>query len=137
MRFRIKQKGKFKGYKNIPQANRLDLIMNLFWSRLPKHISTKLKYKFHPSTAIQKNVVSKKYCISAATNWQPTCCVILSTTAKNIIRKATKEKQWHRRILDDSFLLRLLKREVYSCELDSYYIATNILTEKGDLNHVQ
>ena len=106
--------------------------MNLLWSRLPKCISTKLKYMFHPSTAIQENVVSKKYCISAATNWQPRCCVTLSTPAKNIISRATKEKQRHRRILDDSFLLRLLKREIYSYNLDNYYIAANIFTEKRE-----
>ena len=137
MRIRIKQKKKLKDYKNIPQANKLDLIMNLFSSRLPKYISTKPKYKFHPSTAIQKNVVSKKYCISAATNWQTTRGVTLSIPAKNVISRATKEKQRHRRILDDSLFLRLLKREINSNKLDGYYIATNIFTEKVDSDRVQ
>ena len=137
LRLRIKQKRKMKSYKNIPQANKLNLIMNLFSSCRPKYIFTKLRYKFHPSTAIQKNVVSEKYCISAAINWQPTCGVTLSIPVKNIISSATKEKQRHRRILDDSFLRRLLKREIYSYKLDSYYITTNIFAEKRDSNLVQ
>ena len=106
-----------KSYKNIPQANMLDLIMNLFSFVLPTCILTKFRYKFHPSTVIQKNVVSKKYCISAAINWQPMCGVTLSIPAKNTISSATKEEQRHRRILDDSFLRRLLKREIISTNL--------------------
>ena len=108
---------KEKSYKNIPQANMLDLIMNLFSFVLPTCILTKFRYKFHPSTVIQKNVVSKKYCISAAINWQPMCGVTLSIPAKNTISSATKEEQRHRRILDDSFLRRLLKREIISTNL--------------------
>ena len=108
---------KEKSYKNIPQANMLDLIMNLFSFVLPTCILTKFRYKFHPSTVIQKNVVSKKYCISAAINWQPMCGVTLSIPAKNTISSATKEEQRHRRILDDSLLRRLLKREIISTNL--------------------
>ena len=108
---------KEKSYKNIPQANMLDLIMNLFSFVLLTYILTKFRYKFHPSTVIQKNVVSKKYCISAAINWQPMCGVTLSIPAKNTISSATKEEQRHRRILDDSFLRRLLKREIISTNL--------------------
>ena len=108
---------KEKSYKNIPQANMLDLIMNLFSFVLPTCILTKFRYKFHPSTVIQKNVVSKKYCISAAINWQPMRGVTLSIPAKNTISSATKEEQRHRRILDDSLLRRLLKREIISTNL--------------------
>ena len=85
--------------------------MNLFLFDLPTYIFTKFRYKFHPSTVIQKNVVSKKYCISAAINWQPLRGATLSIPAKNTISSTTKEEQRHRRILDDSFLRRLLKRE--------------------------
>ena len=122
--------------KSIPQAKKLDLIMNLFPSDLPTNIFTKYRYKFQPSTDIQKNVVSKKYCISEAINWQPICGVTLSIPAKNTISSATKEEQRHRRILDDSFSRRLLKREIHSYKLHSYCITTNIFAEKGDSNHV-
>ena len=113
----LENKIKEKSYKNIPQANMLDLIMNLFSFVLLTYILTKFRYKFHPSTVIQKNVVSKKYCISAAINWQPMRGVTLSIPAKNTISSATKEEQRHRRILDDSFLRRLLKREIISTNL--------------------
>ena len=45
------------------------------------------------------------------------CGVTLSIPAKNTISSATKEEQRHRRILDDSFLRRLLKREIISTNL--------------------
>ena len=124
---------KEKSYKNIPQANMLDLIMNLFSFVLLTYILTKFRYKFHPSTVIQKNVVSKKYCISAAINWQPMRGVTLSIPAKNTISSATKEEQRHRRILDVSFLRRLLKREIYIYKFNSYYTGDYY---KGDSNHI-
>ena len=63
--------------------------------------------------------------------------VTLSIPAKNTISSATKEEQRHRRILDDSFLRRLLEREIYNYKLNSYYIATNILAQNGDSNHIR
>ena len=64
------------------------------------------------------------------------CGVTFSIPAKNTISSATKEEQRHSRILDDSFLRRLLKREIYNYKFNSYYIATNILAGKGDSNHI-
>ena len=62
------------------------------------------------------------------------CGVTLSIPAKNTTSSATKEEQRQRRILDDNFSRRLLKRKIHSYKLDSYYIGTNIFTEKGDSN---
>ena len=59
--------------------------------------------------------------------------VTLSIPAKNTISSVTKEEQRHRRILDDSFLRRLLKREIYIYKFNSYYTGDYY---KVDSNHI-
>ena len=105
-----KHTSKNVGYKNLPHANKLDSIMNFFWPFWPPKAFTKLLYKTQPSTLIQKNVASKKYCINAAMNWHPTRGFTFSMPVKNSVSNPNKEHEKHSRILDGSFLRRLLQK---------------------------
>ena len=95
---------------HLPQANKLDWIMNFWAPCWPRNTFTKFWYKLQPSTLIQKNEASKKYCISAATNWQLMRGVTRLIPTKNNVSNANKEKDKHSKILDGSFFRSLLKK---------------------------
>ena len=129
---------KLNDYRNIPQANKLHWIMSLLSYCVCWNGFAKFWYRFHPSTAIQKNAASKKYCINAAMNWQPICGFTLSTPAKNITSSATKEEERHRIILEESFLRTLLNREISMIFLysDKYFHKWKRYRQKIYYKHV-
>ena len=98
--------------------------MNFFSPSVPRQFFRKFRYRFHASTLIQKNVASKKYCISAAVNRQPMFGFTRSILVKNVISSASKEEERHMIILDESFLRRSLKRKISI----ALYTATNSFT---------
>ena len=95
--------------RHLPHPYILERIVS-FFCFCPKTF-TKLWYKAQPSTLIQKNVDSRKYCIRAAINWQPTRDFTCSIPVKNIISNANKEIEKHSRTLDGNRFLRLLKKK--------------------------
>ena len=97
--------------KILPQAYTLDWIINFLCPFLPPNTLTKLRYRFNPSTLIQKKVVNIKYWIMAATAWQPALGFTLSVPARKITSNINNDIERQSRIFDGSFLRKLLKRK--------------------------
>ena len=105
---RRNKKKTLNSIRHLPHPYIMQRIVTLFCS-CPKTF-TKLWYRVQPSTLIQKNVASRKYCISAAINWQPARDFTCSIPAKNVMSNANKENEKHSRTLVGNRFLRLLKK---------------------------
>ena len=103
-----KKTNKNLGDKNLPHANKLNWIMNLSLLLLTSKNFHKIVVQNPTFNTLQKKVASKKYCINAAMNWQPMRGFTLSIPVKNNTSNTNKEHEKHKRILDGSFLRRLL-----------------------------